>query len=157
MIINNFNENECQWQGQVESDIHQAITNGGYCAISRHFLELEWTDNLHMVHSPSSRIDQMDSNETANFILAIGLANFWLEDHQYAENFLANEVTGKDLSELDDQILKEELGIGNENHIKCLIEIIKTATNQGKIARSADMGPNDDSTARNETIYCHPL
>merc|ERR1719233_1551855 len=101
-----------------------------------------------MVHSPSSRVYQMDFKETANFILAIGFEKGWEEAHQYAANFKENEVTGKDLSELDDKMLKEELGIKNENHLKCLIETLKTATDRGKIARSADLGPNEDSTTR---------
>jgi len=118
----------------------------------RHFSDSEGTYNQPMVHSPSSRVYRMDYKETSKFILAYGLEKGWEEAYQYAANFKMHEITGEDLCELDDQILKEELGIKNENHTKCLIEIIKTATDQGKTARSADMGLNEDSTTRYEIL-----
>jgi len=112
----------------------------------RNSLDFEGTYNQPMVWSPSLR--WMNVKETGKFIYNICVDKGWEEAYQYAANFKENEVTGKDLRELDNKMLKEGLNISNENHRKCLIETIKSGTDKGSIARSTYMGPSEDSTSR---------
>jgi len=70
-----------------------------------------------------SRVDEMDVEQTGNWISTLAWYKGWKEAETYARKFRENSITGKSLQDLDSEMLKGNLGMTDGNH---RVELLNT-------------------------------
>lgn len=71
-------------------------------------------------------VDQMNAEQTGNWVYNLGKTKGWKEAETYGKSFKDNSITGMQLQELNSMMLKEQLGMSDNDHRMELLSTIKS-------------------------------